>query len=494
MKKTAVKMIALLVAIGCIMGGFSVSAEPVKTQTVCNFHNLPFESSKPENAVTATTETLYDVMLNAILNHADEVDVTKFNLSQEDGADIFYDFFYTTSEAFVLYEGNMRYSQGKILAFTFTYYDTKAVADAKLARYYKEIDKLVAAVPENLTDVGKVLFLHDYLVTHYEYDMTEKVFDAYTFLVTGKGGCQSYSKVFYAVMKRLGFEVYNVSSYNINHMWNVIRLGNHYYHVDMTYDDPTADRLGYCAHDYFLLSDTALYAVSLNERSYRFPNGEDRSDWLAYGGEPACNSKQYDTGYAWENSDRPLVWLDGTWYVMQGNIVSAVNSDLKTKRTVYTQPDNQWLLADQSGYYFIDFFGGFYAIGDALYGNTQTGLWSYRPSTGESRTVAIPSIDETSGIFGSMYSDGILRLQYESWVLEDPQDANSGVIMSGPSARLEIETPRLLNPTFSTAQAVVDIKSFVLGGTIDHSELLDMNQDGVVNVIDLVRMKKRLAA
>ena len=35
-----------------------------------------------------------------------------------------------------------------------------------------ECDKISASVPKDATDVEKVLFVHDYITSHYEYDTT----------------------------------------------------------------------------------------------------------------------------------------------------------------------------------------------------------------------------------------------------------------------------------------------------------------------------------
>ncbi len=43
-----------------------------------------------------------------------------------------------------------------------------------------ECDKISASVPTDATDVEKVLFVHDYITSHYEYDTTYQNRTLYT--------------------------------------------------------------------------------------------------------------------------------------------------------------------------------------------------------------------------------------------------------------------------------------------------------------------------
>lgn len=40
-----------------------------------------------------------------------------------------------------------------------------------------------------------------------------------------------------------------VTSSSMNHAWNLIQIDGNYYHVDVTWDDPLQDRLGYVWHN-----------------------------------------------------------------------------------------------------------------------------------------------------------------------------------------------------------------------------------------------------
>ena len=44
----------------------------------------------------------------------------------------------------------------------------------------------------------------------------------------------------------------------MNHAWNLIKIDGEWYHIDVTWDDPTPDLLGRVNHVFFLISDDAI--------------------------------------------------------------------------------------------------------------------------------------------------------------------------------------------------------------------------------------------
>ena len=65
-----------------------------------------------------------------------------------------------------------------------------------------------------------------------------------------------------------------------NHTWNRIKLGGKWYHVDVTWDDPVPDQLGYAIHTYFLVSDAFLSSTDDGKRPHY--------GWKGYGDDIAC--------------------------------------------------------------------------------------------------------------------------------------------------------------------------------------------------------------
>jgi hypothetical protein len=62
------------------------------------------------------------------------------------------------------------------------------------------------------------------------------------------------------MLTRLGIPCRIVTSEGMNHGWNLVQLDGQWYHVDVTWDDPTPDSYGQVLHDFFLLTDEEVAA------------------------------------------------------------------------------------------------------------------------------------------------------------------------------------------------------------------------------------------
>lgn len=128
--------------------------------------------------------------------------------------------------------------------------------------------------------------VHDYMVTHYEYDtsLTEYDLEHPSMSVSGliyhqKGGCKAYAEMFNILISKLGIGtrmVYGASGAD-EHVWNMVRLSGDWYMVDVTWDDPAPDRGMEISYDYFNITDDVI------SKDHTW----DREDY------PACNSTEY---------------------------------------------------------------------------------------------------------------------------------------------------------------------------------------------------------
>ena len=105
-------------------------------------------------------------------------------------------------------------------------------------------------------DLEIALWMHDWLVNNANYDYTYTEYYPRGVLLKGHGVCQSYALAFEMLMKKMGIECVTLTSYGMNHAWNLVKLNGAWCHVDCTWDDPGEG--GYERYDYFGLNDSIM--------------------------------------------------------------------------------------------------------------------------------------------------------------------------------------------------------------------------------------------
>jgi len=271
-------------------------------------------------------------------------------------------------------------------------YTTKEVNE-----YFDRIDAKIKEISDLLstadTDLDKALLLHDYLVYtgQYDYDnllagkVPEDSYRCAGIIMNGKGVCQSYSYAFRYFMQLEGIECHIVSSDAMNHAWNVIRLGDSYYHIDVTWDDPIRDKLGQVSHSHFLLSDSA---ISSNR-------GDTKNNHHGWSPDIACNNTKYDDAY-WMNIKSAIYFANGnSYYLADKQIKKRTNKGKET--TLYSF--DQWPTWDGEGFWF-DCHSGLWLNAGKLYYNTHNELRYIDIATGDDKSAYTPST-KTGFIFGS---------------------------------------------------------------------------------------------
>jgi len=204
--------------------------------------------------------------------------------------------------------------------------------------YVDGIQDIVDQVDPNWCAEEQLLFVHDYLAVHFEYDMRVydpelaefAIYDVYHFLQHGTGVCQAYTMTYMAVLQELGFEVSYVESDHLNHVWNLVKVGPNWYHVDVTWDDPTEDMLGFAQHRYFLLNDQYSWLRHKHDGVENTDTPGHRYDWV-YGVKTACLDGRYNNAF-WNDAISPFVFEEetGLWYFVSSTGLRAWDVDAGT--------------------------------------------------------------------------------------------------------------------------------------------------------------------
>ncbi|MER2030215.1 MAG: transglutaminase domain-containing protein, partial [Solibacillus sp.] len=95
-----------------------------------------------------------------------------------------------------------------------------------------------------MSTLQKVLIVHDYIARTYSYERhTEgSPFAVYTFMNEKHGVCMAYALLFEKMMEVLEIPCYYVigkaaGEGTEGHAWNMVKIDDHWYHVDVTWND-----------------------------------------------------------------------------------------------------------------------------------------------------------------------------------------------------------------------------------------------------------------
>lgn len=158
------------------------------------------------------------------------------------------------------YVDNFQYTYSvltnEVSELTFLYLDADTYDRDLYAQKLEQI--LEETVLPGMSQWQIALSIHDYLAGHFVYDSTLEHHEPYDLLINGSAVCEGYSKAYQDLLELAGLECIECLSENMNHSWNMVKLGSEWYHVDVTWDDPVPDIQGRVNHQYFLLDDATI--------------------------------------------------------------------------------------------------------------------------------------------------------------------------------------------------------------------------------------------
>lgn len=98
-------------------------------------------------------------------------------------------------------------------------------------------------------ELEKEYIIHDYIIKNTTYDMDnynnntvpQEAYTAYGALVNGVAVCEGYSRAAVLLFNKSDIESGIITSKDMNHAWNYVKINNNYYHLDLTWDDPVPE-------------------------------------------------------------------------------------------------------------------------------------------------------------------------------------------------------------------------------------------------------------
>lgn len=134
------------------------------------------------------------------------------------------------------------------------------ISKAKRAEADKQIDNILSEIIKPyMNDHEKVKAVHDYIIINSKYDVSMKLYSDYDLLTQGTSVCNGYALLTYNMLNELNIPVKLVTGTGNNelHIWNMIKLGDYWFHLDTTWNDPVPD-MNIVSYDYYMLTDKEI--------------------------------------------------------------------------------------------------------------------------------------------------------------------------------------------------------------------------------------------
>ncbi len=245
---------------------------------------LPVQADK-NNKIINNDNQMYEEIYKAITNLDDSVNLSKYGPPSvehaldvakkvlEDHPEIFY---FDSNKSIYYSDGN----------FEIKYIDSKPTVKNMINELDTKTSNILNKyVSSKMSDIEKVISIHDYIVLNTKYIETDYCHDPYGVIVKGRGVCQGYAESMKLLLNKVGIECIYVSSDEMNHGWNIVNIDGRNYHLDVTWDYPIQSGDNVVKYEYLALSDKEM------SKTHTW----DKSKY------PSCNSDKYknmkDIGY-----------------------------------------------------------------------------------------------------------------------------------------------------------------------------------------------------
>lgn len=382
------------------------------------FEDRPAEEFELLSSHVLPTESDPNLILylqQALLEKQEEIDISSFNLiADEAGQRVLLasmsEVAYLDANLFYLDSSFSLYADGERITQVLPHYLYKGEELTEMEQFFEEkLAQILAPVGETWSDMEKALYVHDYLVDHFNYDQRiydpnqaeNAIHDGYHMLTEGVGVCQAYTALYSELLTRLGVGVSYVMNESINHIWNVVQIGDRYYHVDVTWDDPIGAMPGNVSHVFFLHSDDTW--VNTNNGS-----GEISPHGNAWSSPVKDISGTYYDNWWGESVRSAFVKSGSRWYAIKGDILIETGASFVDYTNVYRfEP---WHVFGSSNYYPDAAFTGLSGREGVLLFNTESKIYAYEPAI--KVFTELLEYDEGDGYLYGSYLDGTVIRYY----------------------------------------------------------------------------------
>lgn len=170
------------------------------------------------------------------------------------------------------------------------------ITSTERAEADKQIKNILSEIIEpSMNDHEKVKAVHDYIVLHSKYDESMQLYSDYDLLTQGTSVCNGYALLTYNMLEELNIPVKLVTGTANGelHIWNMVKLGNWWFHLDTTWNDPLPD-VNRVSYSYYMLTDKEILKDHTIDEGLDLP--EANKSYYEYLKELSYNKLLMETG------------------------------------------------------------------------------------------------------------------------------------------------------------------------------------------------------
>lgn len=481
------KLTSVILVICLAFSALTVCAaqSPVKYAEVhikmLNYGEFPTEESSveiprfnsAEGAENTELKELHEYLRDSIVAMQPEIDIRSYNIAPSQTEKLFTETVNYYPELFHISNTIGYNSVGNyVYSVIPEYVITAEEYAAKIKTYNERLDYIASGAAPLKTDLEKILYIHNYLVTNFKYDTSYKIYDVYNFLTTGIGVCQAYTQTFNALMHRLGIECTSAINNPESHTWNIVRLDGEFYHIDCTHDDPLGQSAGSVRYDLFLLSDSSV------------TRHDSHTSWYTAMYDAVCDSSKYGSGWVWNNSSSGVVNSGDKWYYISEK--DKQNSALMSTEdfisgTAVDSFNSMYYVYGSSNSYYPGYHGGITASGTTLYYSSPSDIRFYDTIT---QQTGVLGIDSDISISSCRYDGGGILSVFFSKEPNNFDDSGSREIMLFSAGDPD-------GDGIVTSSDLVSVQKYLLTGSLNFNwAVYDVTGNIGIDILDFIRIKK----
>ena len=180
-------------------------------------------------------------------------------------------------------------------------------------RLKKNVESIMSGIEEGMTELDKVIYLHDEIVdlTSYKY-VAYQSYGACGVLGDKTAVCAGYTKAYNLLLGMEGIETCFVDGEGIDHGWTYVNIDGSWYHIDTTWDDTRSFEKGKPSHQFLLRNDAEFCAEGPNSHV----------GWKTYELPTSSKSTRFIDWYVHDITGK-MAYENGKWYY-----VDEVNNDI----------------------------------------------------------------------------------------------------------------------------------------------------------------------